>query len=508
MLGGNYEKRIDLLFKNSFFFLVKSSFCFVFSLIILLSPSFVDGSSSYSLSPSSGSHNVGSNFSVDVILRGSGDTVEGRLSFDKDIIEVQSISENRSDVAMWAPGGRPQYSNAQGTISFSGGIPGGVQGSQANILTINFRGKREGTAQVRFLSGKAFIAGDEVSLSLENGSYTISGTPSSPSPTPAPARPTPPPPPEALPDPIFEDDEGNTDTQQIFVIEVDNEDDATNPTPVVTFDIVEEDLDVSYYEIYLEEDLYDRVFLSPENEKRYRMLPLLPGDYFLEVRAFSEDESYASAFTNFFVEPILLEIEEEQTVFNQDEIVKISGETLPNATVRFYFEKKEGEFFDGNDLFASFEEGITEEVVSGEEGFFTFEKTLEEGEYKVHVQARDERGAQSEVFSLTLEVVENQEEWIVLLMGIIFFFIIIGVCLIIFFRRKIKKEEKKREEKEETSKEKEDAYFILQKKVAEQIAYLEKKVDLSRSETILLKELKSALEDPAINNISKKHDDR
>ncbi len=510
MQGGKYEKRIDFLFKHLFFFLVKSFLFFVFSFVVVFSPSFAYASSFYSLSPSSGSHRAGSTFAVDVVLRGSGDTVEGRLSFDRNIIEVQSISENRSDVAMWAPGGRPQYSNPQGTISFSGGIPGGVQGPQANIFTINFRGSREGAASVEFVSGKVFVAGEEVTLSFTNGSYTITSAPSSPPSNPAPPISTPPPP-DNLPNLTFDEEEDDVFEEKL-TIEVDNENDVTNPTPVFTFITDEDGLGVSYYEIYLGENFYDRIFLGEEEEKKYRIAPLLSGDYFLEVRAFDESGDYISAFVDFSIEPILLEIEETSTIFKKDEKVKISGETLPDSTVRFYFEKREDSSLpEERDLFRGDEkrEDVTlKEVLSGGEGKFVFEEFLEEGEYMVYVQAKDQREAQSEVINFHLEVTEEQDEWIIFLMGLIFFLIILGFFLIFFFRRKIKKEEKKREEKEEVSLGKEDAHMTLQKKVEEQIAYLEKKIDLSRSETIILKELKSALEDPFVKTISKKYDNR
>ncbi|MEK7131698.1 MAG: cohesin domain-containing protein [Patescibacteria group bacterium] len=74
--------------------------------------------------------------------------VEGYLSFDNNKLEVKEISAGGSIFSLW-----PQPAvvlNETGEISFVGGVMGGFQGANAEILKIIFLAKNNGIADVDF----------------------------------------------------------------------------------------------------------------------------------------------------------------------------------------------------------------------------------------------------------------------------------------------------------------------------------------------------------------------
>lgn len=132
-----------------------------------------------SLSPSSGSYEVGDTFSVLVKLHTGGTAigaVEATLNFPINELEVTQLSKSNSIFTLWVV--EPAFSNSNGTISFAGGIPKpGYSGSAGTILTIVFKAKKEGEAAVNF-SGSRVLASDAQATNMfagtAGGSYIIS----------------------------------------------------------------------------------------------------------------------------------------------------------------------------------------------------------------------------------------------------------------------------------------------------------------------------------------------
>jgi len=126
---------------------------FVLALFVLV-PFSVDAASLY-FSPSSNSPAVGSTFTVS-IFAGSSDqamnAASGVVSFQWDKMEVVSLSKTGSVFSLWAE--EPSFSNSAGTVSFEGIVLNpGFTGPSGKILTITFRAKREGQANLSFSSG-------------------------------------------------------------------------------------------------------------------------------------------------------------------------------------------------------------------------------------------------------------------------------------------------------------------------------------------------------------------
>lgn len=134
---------------------------------------------SFFLAPSTGTYVIGGNFSVSVKLNTGGqiiNTVDGQINFDKNLLEVKSVSTGGSLVNLWIT--QPSFSNSAGTVSFSGGVtPPGYNGTAGHICTITFKTKAAGDAQIHFTSG-AILANDgkgtNILASMGSGSYKVS----------------------------------------------------------------------------------------------------------------------------------------------------------------------------------------------------------------------------------------------------------------------------------------------------------------------------------------------
>lgn len=103
------------------------------------------------LSPSSGSFSVGDTINVRIILASpvqSANAVSGSLSFSNDLLTLTSISKSNSLVSLWAV--EPSYSNASGTVDMEGVILNGYTGSNGSILTMTFKAKATGSANIKF----------------------------------------------------------------------------------------------------------------------------------------------------------------------------------------------------------------------------------------------------------------------------------------------------------------------------------------------------------------------
>jgi hypothetical protein len=130
------------------------------------------------VSPGSGVYTVGSTFSVAVVVNTSGASInaaDGTISFDGKQLSVVSVSRGNSIFSLWTS--EPTFSNSAGTISFSGGSPGGYTGSAGTIMNVTFRTLTAGTPRVSITGGSVLAAdgrGTNVLTSMKSGSYTIS----------------------------------------------------------------------------------------------------------------------------------------------------------------------------------------------------------------------------------------------------------------------------------------------------------------------------------------------
>lgn len=134
---------------------------------------------SVAISPASDTFKQGTNFSVSVNVASTDQAMNaasGTITFPKDRLQVVSVSKNNSIVDFWAV--EPSFSNTAGTISFEGVVlTPGYQGSAGKILTITFKGKSTGLADVKFSSNKILAndgIGTNIGTAAAGASFTIS----------------------------------------------------------------------------------------------------------------------------------------------------------------------------------------------------------------------------------------------------------------------------------------------------------------------------------------------
>ncbi len=138
-----------------------------------------------------GTFRVGESFNLGIRLSSPDETcnaAQGTIRFSNNLLEVVRVSQAGSIFTLWPQA--PTFSNADGTISFAGGLPNpGFKGGSALIFTVTFRGKKQGTADVNFSSGTILANdgfGTDITKALGSGRYTITAAEVAP---PAPAAP-------------------------------------------------------------------------------------------------------------------------------------------------------------------------------------------------------------------------------------------------------------------------------------------------------------------------------
>lgn len=129
-------------------------------LVFVLLPAFfsvgnVVNAANLYFSPSSGSNAVGSILSASVYVSSSDQSLNaasGVISFPEDKLEVVSVSKAGSIFSLWVQD--PSFSNSEGTVNFEGIVlnPGFI-GSSGKIITVSFKVKGHGVANLNFLSG-------------------------------------------------------------------------------------------------------------------------------------------------------------------------------------------------------------------------------------------------------------------------------------------------------------------------------------------------------------------
>lgn len=146
-------------------------------------------SASLSFSPSSGQYQVGKNFSVTFLANTDGQTMNassGTITFPTNTLEVVSLSKTGSIFSLWVQ--EPTFSNTSGTINFEGVVLNpGYSGSNGKLLTVTFRPKATGTAQIKFGSGSILAndgSGTNIANTLNTANLTIINPVNEPKPEP------------------------------------------------------------------------------------------------------------------------------------------------------------------------------------------------------------------------------------------------------------------------------------------------------------------------------------
>ncbi len=84
--------------------------------------------------------------------------VKVELSFPQDILKIEDFSKGNSILTVWAE--EPEFSNQNGTISFSGGTPGGYQGWNGILGKIVLKAIEQGIVKIEFQENSQALLND------------------------------------------------------------------------------------------------------------------------------------------------------------------------------------------------------------------------------------------------------------------------------------------------------------------------------------------------------------
>lgn len=139
---------------------------FILLLIVLVSPGTLFAAT-LNLSPSSGSYNQGTNFSVNINVASPDQAMNAasaRINFPTDKLQVVSISKTGTIIDFWAQ--EPTFSNTTGEIRLEGvALTPGYKGASGRIITVTFKGKNTGLANVKFASS-SILANDGIGTNI------------------------------------------------------------------------------------------------------------------------------------------------------------------------------------------------------------------------------------------------------------------------------------------------------------------------------------------------------
>jgi hypothetical protein len=100
-------------------------------------------------------YTVGSDITLSILVSGadrSVNAVSGLISFPEDLLTVSSVFKINSIFDSWTQ--EPTFSNISGYVNFESALlPTSFTGNSGNILTITFKAKSIGTANINFVSG-------------------------------------------------------------------------------------------------------------------------------------------------------------------------------------------------------------------------------------------------------------------------------------------------------------------------------------------------------------------
>lgn len=132
-----------------------------------------------SINPQNKEFAQGETFLVEVRLNSEQkviNTVEVTLNYPTDSLEVVEITRGGSFLTLWAQ--EPAFEESAGIITLIGGIPGGSYVVNGKVVTITFRTKMPGGAEIRFDEPGSKVLlndglGTKTELSFVNGIFNI-----------------------------------------------------------------------------------------------------------------------------------------------------------------------------------------------------------------------------------------------------------------------------------------------------------------------------------------------
>jgi len=180
---------INSIFSRSRYFLLA-----LFTLLLFSVP--LEGfAATLDISPVSGTYASGQTFPVRIRATSADqamNAVSGTLIFPEDLLEVVSISKADSIISLWVQ--EPSFSNTNGTVNFEGIVLNpGFTGTAGRVLTVQFRVKGRGQANLSFTSSSVLAndgKGTNILTNTGTSQLTLGGMAPAPTETPSTAAPS------------------------------------------------------------------------------------------------------------------------------------------------------------------------------------------------------------------------------------------------------------------------------------------------------------------------------
>ena len=286
----------------------------------------------------------------------------------------------------------------------------------------------------------------------------------------------------------------DTEPPEPFKIIVEKED-ITDPRPILYFDTTDALSGIEYYEVLWGDDKSQKITLADLKTNPYKLPPLPPEKYKVLVNAYDKAGNFTPASTEVEILPIETPIiTKYPKSLSPDENLVLEGESLPEVIIRVFFQEKKAL------------EATAEETEANKEGkwLFTSIKGLEKGEYTAWVQAKNKK---SGALSLPSEKISFEvglspllkfgtiaiSYLMIMATLILLIAVAIGIIFYIWYRISLWRK-KVSKETQEVAQSVAGAFRALREEVEEQIAMIDKKPGLTKSEKEIRDKLQEALD--------------
>lgn len=159
------------------------------ALFLLLFASVNVSAATLSVSPTSGTFEVGDRITVRILVSSGSpiNAISGVVSFPTTLFSIESVSKSGSILNFWVS--EPNFSQGAGILHFEGVTLGGFNGGVGTVVTASLRAVKPGSGSVSFQSGQV-LANDGQGTNVTNGmtgaTYSIEPATTEPKPQLAP----------------------------------------------------------------------------------------------------------------------------------------------------------------------------------------------------------------------------------------------------------------------------------------------------------------------------------
>ena len=300
------------------------------ALLLALATPFIASAATLSLTPSSATVGAGNIFTVKLLVNTQGQAINSAdavLNFPTDLLRVVSISDSDSIFSLWVQ--NPIFSNNNGTISFTGGLPTpGFTGSAGNIINIVFQAEKAGTASVLISSGDVF-ANDGLGTDILNASNPAQFTLT----------------PYVKPANTQTSAAASTPNTSATVVQFNVTEvppvDPTDSTVVFKLNIKGDASTVSRYIFQI--DNGSPQTWSDDGSHQYMASSVSPGSHVFLAQAIDSAGNLFTTSANFTVAPLLAPtITDYPKQLQSGNVLVVQGTTYPSSTVIIWLQKDQG----------------------------------------------------------------------------------------------------------------------------------------------------------------------